>query len=65
MGHEVTRTYEYDGKYHVIPSTGKNKGKTLAVFDSEKEANKYAKARSTLHPYVKKIKDKLKIKKKK
>ena len=44
--HEVTETYEIDGWYHVIPSKGKNKGKTLAKFKTEREANKWAKLRS-------------------
>ena len=65
MGHEVTQEWEIDGKYHVIPSKGKNKGKSIAVFDTKAKANAYSKARSTLHPYVKKIKDKLKVKKNK
>ena len=44
--HEVTETWEIDGKWHVRPSVGKNKGKTLKVFDTEEEANKWAKKRS-------------------
>ena len=46
MAHEVTKTYEIDGKWHVRPSVGKNKGKTLKIFDTEKEANQWAKKRS-------------------
>ena len=46
MAHEVTETWEIDGKWHVKPSVGKNKGKTLKVFDTEKEANKWARKRS-------------------
>jgi len=46
MAHEVTKTYEIDGKWHVRPSEGKNKGKTLKIFDTEKEANQWAKKRS-------------------
>ena len=46
MAHEVTETWEIDGKWHVKPSVGKKKGKTLKVFDSEKEANKWARKRS-------------------
>lgn len=65
MSHEVTKEWEIDGKYHVIPSKGKNKGKSIAVFDTMAEANAYSKARSIIHPYVKKAKDILKIKKKK
>ena len=42
MSHEVTETWEIDGKWHVKPSVGKNKGKTLKVFDTQKEANKWA-----------------------
>ena len=46
MAHEVTETWEIDGKWHVKPSVGKDKGKTLKVFDSEKEANNWASKRS-------------------
>ena len=46
MAHEVTETWEINGKWHVRPSVGKNKGKTLKVFDTEEEANKWAKKRS-------------------
>ena len=46
MAHEVTKTYEIDGKWHVRPSVGKNKGKTLKIFDTEEEANQWAKKRS-------------------
>ena len=46
MSHEVTETWEIDGKWHVKPSVGKGKGKTLKVFDSEKEANNWARKRS-------------------
>ena len=46
MGHEVTRTWEVDGKYHVRPSVGPNKGKTLKVFNTEESANKWAEQRS-------------------
>jgi len=46
MSHEVTKTWEIDGWYHVIPSKGKNKGKTLKKFKSEKAANAWAKKRS-------------------
>ena len=46
MAHEVTETWEIDGKWHVRPSSGKNNGKTLKVFDTDKEDNKGAKKRS-------------------
>ena len=46
MAHEVTKTYEIDGKWHVRPSVGKNKGKTLKIFKTEEEANQWAKKRS-------------------
>ena len=46
MSHEVTETWEIDGKWHVKPSVGKRKGETLKVFDSEKEANNWASKRS-------------------
>jgi len=46
MAHEVTKTYEVDGKWHVRPTVGKNKGKTLKVFDTEEKANQWAKKRS-------------------
>tara|TARA_Y100000310_G_scaffold10883_1_gene11529 strand:- start:594 stop:824 length:231 start_codon:yes stop_codon:yes gene_type:complete len=46
MAHEVTKTYEIDGKWHVRPSVGKNKGKTLKIFETEEEANQWAKKRS-------------------
>ena len=46
MAHEVTETVEFDGRYHVRPTVGKNKGKTLKVFDTEKEANNWASKRS-------------------
>ena len=46
MAHEVTKTYKVDGKWHVRPSVGKNKGKTLKIFDTEEEANQWAKKRS-------------------
>ena len=46
MSHEVTETWEIDGKWHVKPSVGKDKGKTLKVFDSEKEGNSWACKRS-------------------
>lgn len=53
--HELTRTYEIDGKYHVQPSVGLNKGKTLKVFNTEAEANAWAKKRSDMSPKQKKI----------
>ncbi len=46
MAHEVTKTYEIDGKWHVRPSVGKNKGKTLKIFETEEEATQWAKKRS-------------------
>jgi len=46
MAHEVTETVEFDGRYHVRPTVGKNKGKSLKVFDTEEEANKWAEKRS-------------------
>ena len=46
MAHEVTETVEFDGRYHVIPTVGKKKGKTLKVFDTEEEANNWASKRS-------------------
>ena len=46
MAHEVTKTYEIDGKWHVRPSVGKNKGKTLKIFETEDEATQWAKKRS-------------------
>ena len=46
MAHEVTETVEFDGRYHVRPTVGKNKGKTLKVFDTEEEANNWASKRS-------------------
>ena len=46
MAHEITKTYEIDGKWHVRPSVGKNKGKTLKIFETEEEANQWAKKRS-------------------
>ena len=56
--HELTKTYDIDGKYHVQPSVGPNKGKTLKVFNTEAEANAWAKKRSnmsSLTPKQKKI----------
>ena len=53
--HELTKTYEIDGKYHVQPSVGPNKGKTLKVFNTEAEANAWAKKRSNMTPKQKKI----------
>jgi len=44
--HEVTETWLIDGWFHVKPSKGKDKGKTLRKFKSEREANKWAKLRS-------------------
>ena len=46
MAHERTETVEFDGRYHVRPTVGKNKGKTLKVFDTEEEANNWASKRS-------------------
>ncbi len=46
MSHEVTKTWEIDGKYHVKPSVGANKGKTLKTFNTEEAANKWAEQRS-------------------
>ena len=46
MSHEVTETWEIDGKWHVKPSVGKKKGKTLKVFDTEQEAKDWSKKRS-------------------
>ena len=46
MSHEVTETVEFDGRYHVRPTVGKNKGKTLKIFNTEKEANNWASKRS-------------------
>ena len=46
MSHEVTKTWEIDGKYHVQPSVGPNKGKTLKTFSTEEAANKWAEQRS-------------------
>ena len=46
MSHEVTETWEIDGKWHVKPSVGKKKGKTLKVFDTQEEAEKWARKRS-------------------
>ena len=46
MSHEVTKTWEIDGKYHVKPSVGANKGKTLKIFNTEEAANKWAEQRS-------------------
>ena len=46
MAHEVTETVEVDGRYHVRPTVGKKKGKTLKVFDTEEEANNWASKRS-------------------
>ena len=46
MAHEVTETVEFDGRYHVRPTVGKNKGKTLKIFKTEEEANQWAKKRS-------------------
>ena len=46
MAHEVTETVEFDGRYHVRPTVGKNKGKTLKIFETEEEANQWAKKRS-------------------
>ena len=46
MAHERTETVEFDGRYHVRPTVGKKKGKTLKVFDTEEEANKWASKRS-------------------
>ena len=46
MAHEVTETVEFDGRYHVRPTVGNNKGKSLKVFDTEEEANKWAEKRS-------------------
>ena len=46
MAHEVTKTYEIDGKWHVRPSVGNNKGNHLKIFETEEEANQWAKKRS-------------------
>jgi len=46
MSHEVTKTWEIDGKYHVKPSVGANKGETLKIFNTEEAANKWAEQRS-------------------
>ena len=46
MAHEVTETVEFDGRYHVRPTVGKNKGKTLKIFETEEEATQWAKKRS-------------------
>ena len=46
MAHEVTETVEFDGRYHVRPTVGKKKGKTLKIFDTEEEANNWASKRS-------------------
>ena len=32
MAHEVTETWEINGKWHVRPSVGKNKGKSASEF---------------------------------
>ena len=58
MGHEVTRTWEVDGKYHVRPSVGHNKGKTLKVFNTEESANKWAGQRSRNYKPRKNMADK-------
>ena len=54
MSHEVTKTWEIDGKYHVKPSVGPDgkalkepwKGPTLKTFDDEETANRWSKQRS-------------------
>ena len=50
MAHELTETWEVktdnESKWEVRPSAGKNKGKVLKVFGTEKEANDWAKKRS-------------------
>ena len=46
MAHELTKTWEVDDGWEVRPSVGKNKGKVLKVFDTEQEANDWAKKRS-------------------
>ena len=54
MSHEVTKTWEIDGKYHVKPSVGPDgkalkepwKGPTLKTFDDEETANTWSKQRS-------------------
>lgn len=44
--HELTKTYQIDGKWHVKPSVGTDKGKSLKIFDTEAEANAWSKQRS-------------------
>jgi len=46
MAHELTKVWEVDDRWEVRPSVGKDKGKALKVFDTEKEANNWAKKRS-------------------
>ena len=46
MAHELTEVWEVDDGWEVRPSVGKQKGKTLKVFDTEKEAIDWSKARS-------------------
>ena len=46
MAHELTKVWEVDDGWAVRPSVGKDKGKTLKVFDTEKEAIDWSKARS-------------------
>ena len=52
--HELSASWEIDGKWHVKPSVGPDgkklkepwKGRTLKVFDTEQEANNWSKHRS-------------------
>ena len=50
MAHELTETWEVKiggkSKWQVIPSVGKNKGKVLKVFDTQQEADDWARKRS-------------------
>ena len=46
MAHELTKVYQVDDGWEVRPSVGKNKGKTLKVFDTEQEAIDWSKKRS-------------------
>ena len=59
MAHEVLQTWEFEGRYHVIPSVCKQKGQSLASFSSESRANMWARARSATTPYTQKARKKI------
>ena len=58
MAHELTEVWDVDidgeKKWIVVPSVGKNKGKTLKTFDNESEAEAYSHSRSKAYKPKKK-----------